>query len=95
MGNYKAPAPDGFHPLLFKSQWDVVGPSIYNFVRQAFEHLALIGDINHTLLTLISKINKPSRPSDFRPIAHCNVIHKIVTKVISNCIKPILPDIIS
>lgn len=95
MGNYKSPGPDGFHPIFFKSQWEVVGPSIYNFVQQTFENPAIIGDINHTLLTPIPKVHDPSRPSDFRPIALCNVIYKIVTKVISNRIKPILPDIIS
>lgn len=64
-------------------------------MQQVFETLAIIGDINHTLLTLIPKVLEPSRPSKFRPIALCNVIYKIITKVIANRIKPILPEIIS
>lgn len=33
MGNYKAPGPDGFHPLFFKAKWEVDGASIYDFVQ--------------------------------------------------------------
>lgn len=94
MGNYKAPGPDDLHPLFFKSQREVVGPSIYNFVQQAFENPSSIGDINRTLLTLIPKVIEPFRPSDFMPIALCNVIYKIITEVLANRIKPILPSII-
>lgn len=95
MENYKAPRSDGLHPLFFKSQWDVVGPSMFNFVQHVFTSPTAIGDINHTLLTLIPKVNEPSKPSDFRPIALCNVIYKIVTKILANRIKPLLPYIIS
>lgn len=97
MGNYKAPGPDGFHPLFFKAKWEILGPSIYNFVTDVFSNPALISMVNQTTLTLIPKAkgNDPSHASDFRPIALCNVIYKIVTKVIANRIKGILPKLIS
>lgn len=56
MGNYKSPGPDGFHLLFFKAKWDIVGPSIFQFVQQALEDPSKIGDINYTLLTLIPKL---------------------------------------
>lgn len=95
MGNFKAPGLDGFHPVFFKEKWDLFGSSIHEFVLQVFSNPAKIGDINHTLLTFIPKVNEPTRPYDFRPIALCNVIYKIVTKILSSRIKHFLPYIIA
>jgi len=53
------------------------------------------GNINHTFLCLISKIKDPKLPSGFTSIALCNILLKIITKMIANKIKKILPTIIS
>jgi len=51
--------------------------------------------LNATFLTLIPKEERVTNPKQFRPIALCNVIYKIITKVVANRLKPILPFIIS
>lgn len=95
MGNYKALGPDGLHPLFSKAKWEVVGAFMFQFVQQVFEHPSKLGDINQTLLTLIPKVPEPTRLSDFCPIALCNVVYKVITKVIANRIKRFIPYIIS
>jgi hypothetical protein len=50
--------------------------------------------INKTYIVLIPKVKNPSSPKEFKAISLCNVVMKIVTKVIANRIKVILPDII-
>ena len=44
---------------------------------------------------MIPKVNNPERVSDFRPISLYNVIYKIISKVITNFLKPLLDSIIS
>ena len=51
--------------------------------------------INHAFITLIPKVQNPKRVIDFKPISLCNVIYKIVSKVIANHLKPFLNSIIS
>jgi len=51
--------------------------------------------LNHTYVTLIPKKHKPIEINDFHPISLCNVLYKLVAKVITNRLKEILPEIIS
>lgn len=50
--------------------------------------------VNHTLLTLIPKVDKPTKVTEFQPISFCMVIYKMICKIIVNRLKPIMPLII-
>ena len=50
----------------------------------------VIGSINSTFLALIPKENNSVSFNDYRPISLCNLIYKIISKVLSNRIKPFL-----
>eukprot|EP00253_Pinus_taeda_P025265 PITA_25265 len=51
--------------------------------------------LNATFLALIPKTEEANRPDKYRLIALCNIIYKIVSKVIATRLKPLLPLIIS
>ena len=46
-------------------------------------------------MSLILKGEEADTPNKFRPIALCDVIYKIISKVIVNHLKPLLPGLIS
>ena len=95
MKPFKAPRSDGFHAFFYKNYWDVVGIDVCRLVQFAF----MTGTFNlflaDTLLALIPKVDNPNYHKNFRPISRCNVIYKIVTKVLVNCLWPIPPRIVS
>lgn len=47
------------------------------------------------ILELIPKCNSPEEMKDFHHILLCNVVYKIFTKVLTNCLKSFLLDIVS
>ena len=51
--------------------------------------------MNYTHIALIPKKNEPQYVSDFRPISLKNVMSSIVSKVLANRLKVILPNVIS
>ena len=51
--------------------------------------------LNTMHLALIPKEIGASHPGKFRPISLCNVIYKIISKVVVNRLKPLLPLLIS
>ena len=51
--------------------------------------------LNVTFLTLIPKQENTDRPVGFHPIALCNVIYKILSTIMVNRLKPLLPSLIS
>ncbi|GAU17808.1 hypothetical protein TSUD_171970 [Trifolium subterraneum] len=95
MKSLAAPGPDGLLGRFYHTYWDIVGRDITKEVLWVLNQGGSPQPYNDTHICLIPKINKPSYPSEFRPISLCNVTLKIITKAIANRLKTILPTIIS
>lgn len=91
----KAPGPDGFPISFFREFWFLIKKDILKMIRWVLRKGKIGGFTNSTHLALIPKENRPSSFSRFRPISLCNSAYKIITKILSSRLKPLLPSLIS
>lgn len=89
MAPLKSSGPDGFNPNFYQSYWHIVGDEVTSVVLKFFNDGTFDHYTNFTYIVLISKIKNPVNVSDFRPISLCNVIYKLVSKVLVNRLKQI------
>ncbi|XP_060974319.1 uncharacterized protein LOC133039432 [Cannabis sativa] len=94
MNNHKAPGPDGMSVLFYKHYWESVGSDFCDAVLDFFENGNMHRGINATNIVLIPKVQNPKRTNQFRPISLCNMVYKVIAKILANRIRPILPSII-
>ncbi|XP_031101874.1 uncharacterized protein LOC116005777 [Ipomoea triloba] len=91
----KAPGPDWMNPSFYQHFWDVVGNDVTDFVLNCIHICSFPCQLNDANVVLIPKKNPPEVVSSLRPIALCNVIYKIMAKMIANRIKPLMSLVIS
>ncbi|WCJ24888.1 RNA-directed DNA polymerase (reverse transcriptase) [Euphorbia peplus] len=91
----KSLGPDGFNPGFYQKYWDVVGSQVTSSFLAWLNAGVLPDNIHANNIVLIPKKSKPEMVSDMRPIALCNVIYKIISKVLANRLKRVLDVIIS
>jgi hypothetical protein len=83
------------HALFYKKKWHLVGEDIRAAVLQAINEKIIPAGWNKTIVVLIPKVDSPEEVSQFRPISLCNVVYKIISKMMAARLKVILPYIIS
>lgn len=71
----------------FKANWHIVGDEVCKAVKQ-FSHTGkLLKQVNCTTITLVPKKPKPSYVKDFRPIACCTTLYKIIARILTDRMK--------
>jgi len=95
MQNGKAPGPDGFNVDFFKACWNIAKQDILNVVEDSRKNNTILKALNTSFIALIPKQEATQTPDKFRPIALCNVVYKIISKVVANRLKPLLPSLLS
>ena len=78
----------------YQKYWHIVGQDISNILLDFLNNGSPLSAINHMNVVLILKVQSPSTLKEFWPISLCNVIYKIVSKVLVNRLKNILPELI-
>jgi len=91
----KALRPDGFGVCFYQKHWATVGAGVRTAVLYFLNSGIFYSSLNLTYIALIPKLQNVVCVSDFRAISLCNVLYKIVAKVLANRLKQVLGDIIS
>ncbi|KAM6553278.1 hypothetical protein CsatB_014040 [Cannabis sativa] len=91
----KAPGPDGFSGCFFRKFWDIVGPCLCSSVQEAFETGVIDPRINNTFVCLIPKVEFALGVDQYRPISLCNFSYKVIAKILSNRMRPLMEELVS
>jgi len=95
IGDLKAPGPDGLHAIFFKRFWNMLGEDLEKEVLDAINSAGIPEGWNETTIVLIPKVDSPEKVTQFGPISLCNVVYKVISKILANRLKKILPYIVS
>ncbi|KAF7841604.1 putative RNA-directed DNA polymerase [Senna tora] len=91
----KAPGLDGLPAMFFQRFWPVVKNDLIACIKSFFDRGFILKELNQTMITLIPKNQSPEQFKDFRPISLCNVVVKIISKVLVIRMQSIMERIIA
>lgn len=94
MGPTKASGCNRLNAFFHQHQWGMVGHSLVKFVQDAFELGRFPEEMDSTLIALIIKIDNPENYTHFRSISLYNVSYKVLSKILANCMREVLPKLI-
>lgn len=95
MGSKKSSGPDGVFVGFYQKNWEVVGSDVVKGVFDVLNTGASVSKINHINIILVLNKKGACFTNDFRPISLCNVLYKLIAKVLANRLQIVLDSVIS
>ena len=71
------------------------GEDFYVAVQSFFVYEKLLKQINHFIIALVPKSTNVTSTNDFRPISCCNVVYKVISKILAGSLAHARIEIIS
>ncbi|GAU10224.1 hypothetical protein TSUD_421490, partial [Trifolium subterraneum] len=91
----KSPGPDGFNPAFYQRFWEQCSDDIFSAASTWLERGYFPTSLNDTNICLIPKCDNHTSMKDLRPISLCNVLYKMISKVLANRLKCCLDKCVS
>jgi hypothetical protein len=89
----KLPGPDGFTAGFHIKHWDILKNDVCVAIQSFLEGGDMPEVVKSMVLVLIPKFNQRHGLTRYRPIALCNVLHKIAAKVLALILRSVLEKI--
>jgi hypothetical protein len=90
----KSPGPDGFNTDFLKKCWPIIKHDFYDLCAAFHQGNICLQSLNGSYITLIPKVDGPTKVSDFRPISLLNTSIKIITKLLANRLQLVIMTLI-
>lgn len=94
LGPDRAPGPDGINARFIQTYWDLLKPRVEQEVYRFFRTKEMPRELAKANMVLIPKCDAPTKVTDYRSISVCNVIYKVISKILANRLKPIIPSLV-
>ncbi|GAU37233.1 hypothetical protein TSUD_375350 [Trifolium subterraneum] len=91
----KSPGPDGFNLAFHQRFWEQCSDDIFSAASTWLERGYFPTSLNETNICLIPKCDNPTSMKDLRHISLCNVLYKMISKVLANRLKCCLDKCVS
>ena len=91
----KALGPDDMSLFFFQRFWHIVGQDVTKAILSILHSGRYLHKINYTHLVLIPKKSNPQNITENRPISLGNVVSRLISNVVANRVKPMLPCVTS
>ncbi|XP_019255140.1 PREDICTED: uncharacterized protein LOC109233729 [Nicotiana attenuata] len=95
MNPTSAAGPAGMNGKFYQACWEIIKFDLMKVVLAFFSGSTMPRYMTSACLVLLPKVELPNSLTQFRPISRINFINKIISKIISTRLAPILPKIIS
>ncbi|KAA3462610.1 reverse transcriptase [Gossypium australe] len=92
-GSYKGPRGRWISSHFYQKYWPIIGEEVSNYCLQQLNNGNNSMDlrpIKKTNIVLLPKVLNRSTISQFRPISLCNVIYKLIARVLANRLRVVL-----
>ena len=92
-GSSKSPRLDGFNFSFIKKFWDIIGKDIIHVIEHFYKFGNISRGCNASFISLVPKLGNLITLDGYRPISVVGCIYKLISKILSNRVKKVLPKI--